>query len=411
MNIVVQKYGGTSVATPEKIKRVAQKIIRRKNEGYGMVVTVSAMGNTTDTLVDLAKKISNRPNAREMDVLLTTGEQISISLLALALWEQEFPAVSFTASQLGIRTTNTHQKAKILDIDTSRIHQALSQDKIVVVAGYQGIGENQDITTLGRGGSDTSAVALAAKLGATCEIYTDVDGIYTMDPRKLTNAKKLERITSEEMMEMASLGAGVLHPRSVEMAHRYRVPLYVASAAGHEPGTTIVNGGDCEMEESVVTGMTSSHSDLMLRLLYLPENQKSLQRIFCEMAKEEVNVDMISQMTAGEGRMHVSFTLPREEEGAARNMMEKWSREDNVIQWEVDTDIVKMSIVGIGMRTHSGVAGKVFDLLSENGIRVRMVTTSEINLSWVIDAKDEPLAIEAIGKGFGLTDEPVKQTG
>jgi aspartate kinase len=277
MSIIVQKYGGTSVGTPERIRRVAEKIIRRQREGHQLVVIVSAMGKTTDTLIQLAREVSANPDPREMDMLLTTGEQVSISLLAMALMDQGAQAVSFTGPQLGIQTTSLHQKARILDIDVSRIHQALAQDKIVVVAGFQGVSEDQEITTLGRGGSDTSAVALAAKLRAECEIYTDVDGIYTMDPRKLKGAKKLGAISSEEMMEMASLGAGVLHHRSVELAHKFGVPLYVASTFSEEPGTRIVIGGNGKMEDSLVTGMTSSHSDVQVILMNLPVGMKSLR--------------------------------------------------------------------------------------------------------------------------------------
>ncbi|SFH54418.1 aspartate kinase [Tindallia magadiensis] len=404
MNIVVQKYGGTSVGSPEKIKNVARKVIQKKQEGYQVVVIVSAMGDSTDRLMKLAHEISEYPNSRELDVLLTTGEQVSIALLAMAIWDLGEPAISFTGSQLNIQTTAIHQKARILDMNVDKIHQELSKNKIVVVAGFQGVGKDQEFTTLGRGGSDTSAVALAAKLRASCEIYTDVDGIYTMDPRKLKKAKKIDQITSEEMMEMASLGAGVLHHRSVELAHKYRVPLYVASAFDPVTGTRIISGGSGELEESVVTGMTSSHSDIQVTLMYLPASMKSLRRIFDEMAQKEINVDMISQMKVDKNRMHVSFTVPKEDAHYAKVMMESWKMEDDLIQWEINEDIVKMSIVGLGMRSHSGVAGKVFDLLAQADIEIKMITTSEINLSWVIDAKEEEKAIELIGEGFELTD-------
>lgn len=404
MGIIVQKYGGTSVGTPERIRLVADRIIKKRREGHQLVIIVSAMGKTTDLLIDLARQVTADPHPREMDMLLTTGEQVSISLLAMALMDKGVDAVSFTGPQLGIQTTSLHQKARILDIDVSRIHQALAQDKVVVAAGFQGVSENQEITTLGRGGSDTSAVALAAKLRAECEIFTDVDGIYTMDPRKLAGAKKLDRISAEEMMEMASLGAGVLHHRSVELAYKFQVPLYVASTFGREPGTRIVMGGNGQMEDSLITGMTSSHSDVQVILMNLPAGMKSLRRIFGEMGDKEVNVDMISQMMNGDQRMHISFTIPREDVHVARNLMEAWQREDSAIHWSINEDIVKMSIVGMGMRTHSGVAGKVFDLLEEAGIELKMVTTSEINISWVIQAADEQRAIEAIGRGFNLAE-------
>ncbi len=374
-----------------------------------MVIIVSAMGKSTDSLIQLASQVTSQPDPREMDMLLTTGEQISISLLAMALMDKGADAVSFTGPQLGIQTTAFHQKARILDIDVSRIHQALSKDKIVVVAGFQGVSENQEITTLGRGGSDTSAVALAAKLRAECEIYTDVDGIYTMDPRKLPGAKKLETISSEEMMEMASLGAGVLHHRSVELAHKFGVPLYVASTFSDEPGTRIVIGGNGKMEDSLITGMTSSHSDVQVILMNLPVGMKSLRRIFDEMGDKEVNVDMISQMMNGDQRMHISFTIPREDILVARNLMNTWQQEDAAIHWSINEDIVKMSIVGMGMRTHSGVAGKVFDLLEQEDIEVKMITTSEINISWVIPSADEEKAIRVIGEGFDLTEKEIER--
>ena len=409
MGIIVQKYGGTSVGTPEKICLVAEKIIKRQREGNQMVVIVSAMGKSTDSLIKLASEVTSKPDPREMDMLLTTGEQVTISLLAMALMDQGAEAISYTGPQLGIQTTAFHQKARILDIDVSRIHQALAKNEIVVVAGFQGVSENLEITTLGRGGSDTSAVALAAKLRAECEIYTDVDGIYTMDPRKLIGAKKLDYISSEEMMEMASLGAGVLHHRSVELAHRFGVPLYVASTFSDQPGTRIVIGGNGNMEDSLITGMTSSHSDVQVILMNLPVGMKSLRRIFDEMGDKEVNVDMISQMMNGDQRMHISFTIPREDAHVARSLMETWQQEDEAIHWSINEDIVKMSIVGMGMRTHSGVAGKVFDLLEQESIEVKMITTSEINISWVIHSADEEKAIQVIGDGFELTEKEIER--
>ncbi|SMP40419.1 aspartate kinase [Anoxynatronum buryatiense] len=405
MSIIVQKYGGTSVSTPERIKAVANRVIQKKNQGHQLVVIVSAMGKTTDSLIELARQVTDSPAPREMDMLLTTGEQVSISLLAMALMDQGQPAISFTGPQLGIQTTALHQKARILDIDVSRIHQALAQNQVVVVAGFQGVAENKEITTLGRGGSDTSAVALAAKLRAACEIYTDVEGIYTMDPRKLPGAKKLNYITSEEMMEMASLGAGVLHHRSVELAHKFKVPLYLASTFSDQPGTWVVNGGNEGMEESLVTGMTSSRSDVQVTLMNLPAGMKSLRRIFSEMAEKEVNVDMISQMMNGNQRMYVSFTIPREDVQVARSLMESWHAEDDAIHWDINEKIVKMSIVGLGMRTHSGVAGRVFAALEGAGIELKMVTTSEINISWVLAEEDEAKAIQAIGQAFELAEE------
>lgn len=405
MKIVVQKYGGSSVATTEKIKEVAKKVIRKREEGYHVVVIVSAMGKTTDELISLAKGITDNPVPREMDMLLTTGEQVSIALLSMALNANGYSAVSFTGSQLNIQTTSIHQKARIKDIDASRLIQALEEDKIVVVAGFQGVTEDNEITTLGRGGSDTSAIALAAKLDATCEIYTDVDGIYTMDPRKLKRARKIRKINYEEMMEMASLGAGVIHYRAVELAHKYLVPIYVASTFSEERGTIITNGGDTSMEETLVTGMASSLEDIQVTLLNLPSSTSSLYRLFGEIGEQEINVDMISQMLTEENKMNVSFTIPKTDLHVAEEIVEKWREEDDKIQWEVNTDIAKISVVGLGMRSHSGVAAKVFEVMAANNIEIKMVTTSEIKITWVVDQKDELKTIELIGKAFGLEME------
>ncbi|AKL94413.1 aspartate kinase DapG [Clostridium aceticum] len=402
MEIVVQKYGGSSLATTEKIKEVADKVIKKKEEGYHVVVIVSAMGKTTDELISLAKGITDHPVPREMDMLLTTGEQMSIALLSMALNAKGYSAVSFTGSQLNIQTTAIHQKARIKDIETSKLIKALEENKIVVVAGFQGVTEENEYTTLGRGGSDTSAVALAAKLKGSCEIYTDVDGIYTMDPRKLKRAKKIEKINYEEMMEMASLGAGVMHYRAVELGHKYKIPIYVASTFSEERGTIITNGGDTSMEETLITGMASNVDDIQVTLLNIPSSTASLYRLFGELAEEEVNVDMISQMLTEDKKMNVSFTIPKTDLHIAEEIVEKWREEDQTIQWEVNTDIAKISVVGLGMRSHSGVAGKVFELMAKNNIEIKMVTTSEIKITWVVDQKDELRAVEVIGSGFGL---------
>lgn len=400
MRIVVQKYGGTSVGTTERIKQVADKIIHKKNEGYQVVVVVSAMGKATDHLIAMAKEISRNPDAREMDMLLTTGEQVSIALLAMALIEKGHGAVSFTGQQLQIRTSSLHQHARIIDIDAARLRQALEDNKIVVVAGFQGVTDEQDYTTLGRGGSDTSAVALAAKLGAECEIYTDVEGIYTMDPRKLKNARKLDSISFEEMMEMASLGAGVMHYRAVELACNYNLPLYVASTFAESRGTMIE--GVRHMEQTVITGMASSLDDIQITVRNLPGGTGTLYRIFGELAEAEINVDMISQMTTDVGDMHVSFTVPKDATRPAQKVIERWQTQTPSISWEINENIAKISVVGIGMRTHAGVAARVFKAMAENGIGIRMVTTSEIRISWVVDSQHESRVISIIGKEFGL---------
>ncbi len=402
MKIVVQKYGGSSVGSIDKIKKVADKIIQKRNEGYHVVVIVSAMGKTTDELIALAREISSEPAPREMDMLLTTGEQVSISLLSMALIAKGYSAVSYTGYQLNIQTTALHQKARIKDIDVSRVLEALKNNKIVVVAGFQGVTENNEYTTLGRGGSDTSAVALAAKLEGRCEIYTDVEGIYTMDPRKLKNARKLERISYEEMMEMASLGAGVMHYRAVELANKYRLPLYVASTFSQEKGTMIEYGGTEPMEETVITGMASSLDDIQVTVLHLPASTTCLYRLFGQMAEEEVNVDMISQMITEDGKMYVSFTIPKTELKVAEAVLNQWKEEEPDILWEINDNIAKISVVGLGMRTHSGVAAKVFEILAANKVEVKMVTTSEIKITFAIDSENETKAIDLIGNSFGL---------
>ena len=402
LKVVVQKYGGTSVGTTEKIRRVADKIIKKKNEGYEVVVVVSAMGKSTDHLIAMAKEISANPNSREMDMLLTTGEQVTIALLAMALIDKGYPAVSYTGHQLHIRTSSLHQHARILDIGISKVEQALLDNMVVVVAGFQGINEEQAYTTLGRGGSDTSAVALAAKLGASCEIYTDVEGIYTMDPRKLKNARKLESISYEEMMEMASLGAGVMHYRAVEVAGNYNLPLYVASTFADAQGT-MIEGANKQMEQTLITGMASSLDDIQITVRHLPADASTLYRLFGELAEEEINVDMISQMITDAGEMHVSCTIPKEAKELAQKIMARWQVENPQIRWELNQDIAKVSVVGLGMRTHSGIAARVFKAMAENDIEIRMVTTSEIRISWVVDSRHEDRVISLIGQEFGLT--------
>lgn len=404
MKVVVHKYGGTSVGTTEKIKRVADKVIQKKNEGYHVVVVVSAMGKSTDHLIAMAKEVSRNPDAREMDMLLTTGEQVSIALLAMALIDKGYPAVSFTGHQLRITTSSAHQHARIIDIDSARVDRALREDKIVIVAGFQGVTEEQAYTTLGRGGSDTSAVALAAKLGAECEIYTDVEGIYTMDPRKLKNARKLESISFEEMMEMASLGAGVMHYRAVEVAGNYNLPLYVASTFADTRGT-MIEGANKHMEQTVITGMASSLDDIQITVHNLPADTSTLYRLFGELAHEEINVDMISQMVTDAGEMHVSCTIPKETVEQAQRIMTRWQLDQPQIRWELNQDIAKVSVVGLGMRTHSGIAARVFKAMADNNIEIRMVTTSEIRISWVVDSKHEAPVIDIIGREFELVTQ------
>jgi aspartate kinase len=401
MGIIVQKYGGTSVASIEKITRVAEKIKKKKEQGYKLVVVVSAMGKTTDDLISMAYQLSKNPRPREMDVLMSTGEQISISLLSIALNEIGCSARSFTGQQIGIMTEGFHTKSKIADINSSIILDELEKDRIVIVAGFQGVNCNNEITTLGRGGSDTTAVAIAAKLGAACEIYTDVDGIYTIDPRIYPGAKKLERISYEEMMEMASLGAGVMHPRSIEIAHKYKVPVYVAINTGNAPGT-LIKEGDNMMEKTVITGLAVDGNDAMVTVTNLPYDIKAISEIFKSLADRQINVDMISQTTPINNLLNVSFTIPKGDLPAALDSLEKLKGRFGQFEIETDTEVTKLSVVGIGMRSQPGVAARMFSALADNNIDIKIITTSEIRISCTIDPKDQDSAVAAIAKEFDL---------
>ncbi len=407
MEIVVQKYGGSSVETVEKINLVADKIIKKYNENKQVVVVLSAMGDSTNRLISLANQVSKKPDPREMDVLLTTGEQVTISLLAMALIEKGYDAVSFTGSQLNIRTCGVHQSAKISDIDITKVVEKLNEGKIVVVAGFQGVLENGEFATLGRGGSDTSAVALAVKLHARCEIYTDVEGIYTMDPRKLKGAKKLKYIGYEEMIELADLGAKVMNFRSVLLASKYNVPIYVASTFSNEIGTLIIDRELVKMEETMITGMTVSSDEIQVTVLNLPSSSKSLSDLFVKIGKEYVNVDMISQMITKEGRMSVSFSIGEEDRDIVIDILKRFKEEDNLIRWEINENIAKVSVVGFGMKTNSGVAGKVFELMANNSVEIKMITTSETRITWMINADRQQEVIDLIGNGFQLKSNRV----
>lgn len=402
MEIVVQKYGGSSVATVEKIKAVADKIIKRYNENKKVVVVLSAMGDSTNRLISLANQVSKKPDSREMDVLLTTGEQVTISLLAMALIEKGYDAISFTGSQLNIKTCGVHQSAKISDIDITKVVEKLNEGKIVVVAGFQGILENGEVTTLGRGGSDTSAVALAVKLGAVCEIYTDVEGIYTMDPKKLKGARKLDYINYEEMIELANLGAKVMNFRSVLLASKYKIPIYVASTFSDKKGTFIVDRELVKMEETIITGMTVCLSDIQITVLNLPSSSQSLSNLFMKIGRENVNVDMISQMITKDNKMNVSFSISEEHRDTVLYILKKLKDEDSIIEWEINENIAKVSVVGFGMKTNSGVAGKVFELMADNDIEIKMITTSETRITWMIDQDREQEVIDLIGEEFEL---------
>lgn len=401
MATIVQKYGGTSVGTIDKIKAVAKKVIDRKQKGDNVVVVVSAMGKSTDHLIDMAKQISENPNKREMDMLVSTGEQVSISLLSMAFHEFGFDSVSLTGFQAGIRTEGAHTKNRISDIDIENVKKHLNDGKIVVVAGFQGINENGDITTLGRGGSDTTAVALAAKLKCTCEIYTDVEGIYSVDPRVWPNAKKLDNISYEEMMEMASLGAGVMETRAVEIGCKYKIPIYVASSHGNTKGTYIKEY-DETMEGKAITGLSISDDVLMVTVNNVLQNSKNIALVFERLAKYNVNVDMISQTAPFNGYVNVSFTTSKEDEKTIDQITKELKEVIEGIKVSKDSNITKVSVVGIGMMKQAGVAAEIFSIFSDNDIEFKQVTTSEISISYTIDAKDKQKAVTVLAKALNL---------
>lgn len=399
--IIVQKYGGSSVKNVEKIMRVAERVLKKKAEGCDVVVVLSAMGKTTDNLIEMAYSITPIPDKRELDVLMSTGEQISIALLSIALNHMGADAVSFTAPQIGIKTEGSHTKSRITDIDNEKILQKLSEGKIVIIAGFQGVNEENDVTTLGRGGSDTTAVALAAKLKAQCEIYTDVDGVYTIDPRLYPTARKLECISYEEMLEMASSGAEVMHSRAIELAEKYKVPVLVALNTGDIPGS-IIKEMDNTMEKSAITGVAVNNEEAMITLNGVPHDIKVIANIFQSIANKDINIDMISQTFPVNKLVNISFTLPKTDLYEASRILDSFKGKIFTFSYESYENISKLSVVGLGMNSQSGVAAKVFNLLAENDIPVSIVTTSEIKISYVINPEDQQKAIVAIAREFDL---------
>lgn len=398
MRMLVHKYGGTSVGTLEKIKKIAQRVILEKESGYEMVVVVSAMGKTTDHLVEMSKEISKNPSRRELDLILSTGEQVSIALLSMAFQELGYDAIALTGFQAGIKTYGPHTKNKILDVDSDKIKNYLSQGKIVVVAGFQGINDEGDITTLGRGGSDTTAVALAAKLNCPCHIYTDVDGIYSVDPRLYPQAKKLQTVSYEEMMEMASLGAGVMEARAIEIAYKYNIPIYVASSMTSVRGTYIKEY-DEKMEENIITGLSISDDSLMVTISQIPDQMENIAMIFEKLAQENVNVDMISQTAPVSGFISLSFTAPKDDLFIIKKIMSEFNEE---LVFNIEQEMTKISVVGIGMRNQSGVSGRLFRLLANHDIKFKQVTTSEISISYMIETKYKETAVSVLSKELNL---------
>lgn len=405
MEIIVQKYGGSSVSTVEKIKMVADKIIKTYEKNKKIVVVLSAMGDSTNVMIDMAREISKKPSPREMDMLLSTGEQVTISLLAMALIEKGYDAISFTGAQLNIRTSNIYQGAKIKDIDTRKILENLDQGRIVIVAGFQGVCDNGDYTTLGRGGSDTSAVALAVKLQGKCQVYTDVEGIYAVDPKRLLGAKKLDFISYEDMIDLADLGSKVMNFRSIVLAKRYNLPIYICSTFSDAKGTIITNKEMVEIEDTIVTGMTVSLNDIQITVSNLPSASKTLSNLFLKIGKSNISVDMISQMITKENKMNVSFSIKKEDKDTAVDILKQLKEEDNLVEWHINEDIAKISVVGLGIKTNLGVAGKIFELMAEDNIEIKMITTSETRITWMINNDKQEQVIQAVGEAFDLTDK------
>ncbi len=403
MALYVQKFGGTSVGSVERIEAVADKVMGCRQLGHDVVVVVSAMSGETNRLVGLAQSIDSNPVAREMDVLLSTGEQVTIALLSMALHKKGCDARSYTGAQVKILTDNVHSKARIQSIDEKLIRKDLKQGRVVVVAGFQGVDEEGNITTLGRGGSDTSAVALAAALKADeCQIYTDVDGVYTTDPRVVKNATRLERITFEEMLEMASLGSKVLQIRAVEFAGKYRVPLRVLSSFKPGPGTLITLEEDVTMEQPVVSGIAFNRDEAKLTVLGVADVPGIASRIIGAISGANIEVDMIIQNIAQDKTTDFTFTVHRSDYHRARQVLETQLTELSAREVTGDEAIAKVSIVGVGMRSHAGVAAKMFKTLAQEGINVQMISTSEIKISVVIDEKYLELAVRALHNSFEL---------
>jgi aspartate kinase len=406
LNIVVQKFGGTSVGSVEKIKNVAKRVIHEVEQGNEVVVISSAMAGETDRLLSLAGEITENPPKRELDMLVATGEQVSIALLAMALESYGYHAISLTSTQVGIFTDASHTKAKITKIETDKIRESLTEGRIVIIAGFQGVDENMNITTLGRGGSDTSAVAIAAALGAAkCDIYTDVDGIYTADPRIVKDAKKLKYISYDEILELAALGAKVLHSRSVELAKKYNVPLEVRSSFSDIRGTMVVEEYE-NMEKIVVSGITSKKDEARVTIEGIPDRPGIAARIFSELSSEKINVNVIVQTSMKiDGEMPVndiSFTVAKNELKSAVEILENINKELNGTGVSIHDDIAIVSIVGIGMRSHAGVASKMFETLAEASINIQMITTSEIKVSVVIDVEEADKAVRLLHDAFKL---------
>lgn len=406
--VIVQKFGGTSVADTEKIKNVAKTVIREKNNGNDVVVVVSAMGHTTDYLVKMAKDLSPTPSGREMDMLLSTGEGVSIALLAMAIQAQGYDAVSFNAMQIGIMTENVHSKARIVDIKTEKLRKNLKEGKIIVVAGFQGVTEDGEITTLGRGGSDTSAVALAAALNAErCDIYTDVEGVYTTDPRIVPKATRLDEISYEEMLELAHAGANVLHPRSVETAKQFNVPLRVRSSFKLDNLGTLILGVDKMEIYKPVTGVAADLSQARIVVCDVPDVPGQAAKLFGKLAKEHISVDMIIQSYARKvsNTNDIAFTIDSADLDKTISTLNVMKKDLNCGDIQINDNIAKVSIVGAGMIDRPGIASTMFETLAELGVNIKMISTSEIKISCLVDKDDAHRALQALHNVFELECE------
>jgi aspartate kinase len=414
MGLIVQKFGGSSVADAESIKRVAARIAATKRSGQSVVVVVSAMGDTTDELIDLANQVSPMPNGRELDMLLTAGERISMALLAMAISNLGLEARSFTGSQAGIITTSTHGRARVIDVTPGRIKEALDESAIAIVAGFQGISQDKkDITTLGRGGSDTTAVALAAALDAdVCEIYTDVDGVFSADPRIVSAARKLKSVTYDEMLELAASGAKVLHLRCVEYARRFDLPIHVRSSFSNLEGTWIVKdqpeGGS--MEQAIISGIAHDKSEAKITIVGVPDRAGVAARIFQSIADADINIDMIVQnvSAAATGLTDISFTLPRAEGSRATGIVQKLQGEIGFQSIQYDDQIGKLSLIGAGMRSHPGVTATFFAAMADAGVNIEMISTSEIRISIVCRQTDIERAVQAAHTSFDLDADQIE---
>ena len=402
MGLIVQKYGGTSVADLGRIENVARRVIKTKEDGHDVIVVLSAMAGETDRLIDLAHKVTDEPQEREYDALIATGEQVTVALLSIMLNKMGCRAKSFLGFQVRILTDQVYKKARIVHIDTGVITRELEKGTVVVVAGFQGIDQENNITTLGRGGSDTSAVALAAALKAdVCDIYTDVDGIYTTDPNICSRARRLNRISYDEMLEMAITGAKVLQPRSIELAKKFEVPVYVKSSFSDGEGT-LVTKEDKEMEKEIICGVTYDRDQAKITVVRVPDRPGIAAQLFTPLADDNIVVDMIIQNASIEGFTDLTFTVSRKDIRKAHMLVEKIAKDIGATKVEVDDDVAKVSIIGVGMVSHSGVAAKMFSTLAKERINILMISTSEIKISCVVQAKYTELAVSALHDAFGL---------